>query len=167
MKGYFSFSSIGNELVINSGALRYNKNIFYEFSILTQYFNQTYSQLITINIDPSSVNKHSLIILYWMLDPLEKNHITKLLLLKSYYFEIIWFSQEHRWKSYKELQQNFMELLLHSTPVNSDNWKPKKISVLVRIMYLKKCLKVSLRPKINSKKSSLSRLTGILPWNFV
>jgi len=58
-------------LNINAGALKYNENIFYEFTISTQYFNQTYSQLITINIDPSTV---VYIFIIYLLKPLENKH---------------------------------------------------------------------------------------------
>jgi hypothetical protein len=42
-------------LSINAGALKYNKDIYYEFSISTQYFGETYSQILAIKIDPSTI----------------------------------------------------------------------------------------------------------------
>jgi hypothetical protein len=41
-------------LSINAGALKYNKDIYYEFSISTQCFGETFSHVLAIKIDPST-----------------------------------------------------------------------------------------------------------------
>ena len=54
-KDGFSFDSTGNQLTINSGSLFYSPNILYQFLVKTDYLEITYSQIITLQIDPASV----------------------------------------------------------------------------------------------------------------
>ena len=52
----FSFDSTRNILTLNQGSLKYFENITYLFEIETDFMNQTFSQIINIQVDSTALN---------------------------------------------------------------------------------------------------------------
>ena len=51
----FSLDTNRNTLVLNAGSLKYDQYKVYQFTVSTNYLNDTFSQTVTLQIDPSSI----------------------------------------------------------------------------------------------------------------